>query len=300
MGKKVLVAYIPVLHQGYRMLFDHNPSFRTLYILDDPVLDSSREIQKDIRRLAPKLVRQSLVAWNLFDEIHVADSDTLQDLNQPDTTVLMPDEDISRLIAENFLSEASVQYSPIFLRWDRHKSNAEDPIDDTITVSQDQLAASLLDEAAQEAARSSDIWRRVGALIVKDGKVLSKSHNQATPTVHSSWMYGDPRNNYSKGVGIEKSVFIHAEARLIGEAAKQGQSLEGADMYVTTFPCPPCAMLIAESGIRQLFFSSGYAVLDGRNILEAKGIKIIRVEGDNADTSASASEAHTNIPYPEK
>lgn len=277
-------------------MFEQNPSFRSLFILDDTILDGFREIQKDIRRLKPSLARQSLVAWNLFHDISVADEGSLRTLNDADIIVLMPDEDISHAVAKRYFPDASTRYASVFLRWDRHKSNAEDPVDADVTVSTEELSAALLDEAQQEAEKSSDIWRRVGALIARDGHVISKAHNQATPTVHSSWMYGDPRNNYSKGADIEKSVFMHAEARLIAMAARQGQSLEGADMYVTTYPCPPCAMLIAESGIKRLFFAGGYAILDGRNILEAKGIEIIRVTGQESHPK----EPHTHIPYPEK
>ena len=56
---------------------------------------------------------------------------------------------------------------------------------------------------------------------------------------------GDPRSDFSKGVNVELSLFFHSEAQLIAEAAKKGISLEGASMYATTFPCPPCAKLIA-------------------------------------------------------
>ena len=55
-------------------------------------------------------------------------------------------------------------------------------------------------------------------------------------------------------------------------------------MYVTTFPCPTCAKLIAYSGIKKLYAGGGYAVLDGELVLKAKGVKIIFVEPDAATT----------------
>jgi dCMP deaminase len=123
---------------------------------------------------------------------------------------------------------------------------------------------------------------------------LATAHNQATPTIHSSWMYGDPRNNYKKGADIEKSIFMHAEAQLVAKAAKEGTSLQGADLYVTTFPCPPCAMLIANSGIKRLYYASGYAVLDGKNVLQKQGVKIIKVESPEPLENPNAL-----VPYPE-
>jgi dCMP deaminase len=48
-------------------------------------------------------------------------------------------------------------------------------------------------------------------------------------------------------------------------------------MFVTDFPCPPCAKLIAGAGIAKLYFVEGYAVLDGQDVLEAAGVEIVQV-----------------------
>jgi dCMP deaminase len=88
---------------------------------------------------------------------------------------------------------------------------------------------------------------------------------------------GDPRSNFYKGVGFELSTATHAEARLIAQAARDGTSTEGAVMYVTDFPCPPCAKLIAAAGISRLYFRSGYAVLDGQQVLESAGVDLIQI-----------------------
>ena len=92
------------------------------------------------------------------------------------------------------------------------------------------------------------------------------------------YVNGDPRNNFHKGDHIEISTAIHAEAQMIAEAARKGVSLEGADMYVTVFPCPPCAKLIAFSGIKNLYCGGGYGVLDGEAVLKSKDVKIFFVE----------------------
>ena len=47
-------------------------------------------------------------------------------------------------------------------------------------------------------------------------------------------------------------------------------------MYVTDFPCPPCAKLIAAAGIARLYFREGYAVLDGSDVLEGAGIEVVQ------------------------
>ena len=47
-------------------------------------------------------------------------------------------------------------------------------------------------------------------------------------------------------------------------------------LYVTDFPCPPCAKLIAAAGVVRLYFRTGYAVLDGEQVLEAAGVEVLR------------------------
>lgn len=276
-------------------MLEDNPSFHSLYILGDEILDAFRSIQKDLRRLKPQLVRQSLTSWNLLDEIIVADESALRKLNKPDMTVLLPDEDISHELAKKLFPLATAEYAPIFLRWDRQRSNAKDPVEADEEIAEDDLSKSFFDAAEKESHKSSDIWRRVGAVIARDGKLLVKAHNQATPTPHSSWLYGDPRNNYNKGVTTDKTVFMHAEAKLIGKMARLGEVVDGTDLYVTTFPCPTCAMLIAESGIKRVFFNEGYATLDGHRVLKTAGIKIVRVLRAEAPVKDK-----TSVPYPEK
>src|SRR5690606_10170342 len=131
-----------------------------------------------------------------------------------------------------------------------------------------------------EANKSSDWWRRVGAAIVKDGGILVSAYNKHLPTEHTPYVNGDPRNAFSKGVNIELSSAIHAEALAISEMAKKGIPLEGTSMYVSTFPCPVCAKLIASSGIKKVYYYEGYSMLDGEDVLRSKGVEIIRVNLD--------------------
>ena len=51
-------------------------------------------------------------------------------------------------------------------------------------------------------------------------------------------------------------------------------------MYVTVFPCPPCAKIVAFSGIRKLYYAGGYSVLGQENILKSRGVEIIYVDLD--------------------
>lgn len=295
MARKVIIAYIPVIHQGYRRLLEANPEYHTLYIIDRSITSQYRHLQKEIRALEPQLVKQLLPCWNLLDEVSVIGKDGLEALATTDVDILMPDDEVSRDLATQYFNERTVNFYPVFLRWDRRKSEAQDPVDNTAVVSQDELARTMLNRAQQEAFKSSDIWRRVGAVLARKRQIISIASNQHRPTHFSPWLDGDVRTNFGRGAGIEMSTAQHAESCVIADAARRGVALEGADLYVTTFPCPPCAMLIAYSGVKRLYFAQGYAVLDGKRVLDDQGVEIIHVP---IKLAQDRPEAYA--PYPEK
>ena len=105
---------------------------------------------------------------------------------------------------------------------------------------------------------------------------MRAAHNEHNPHPLSAYAAGDPRSNFFKGVGYDLSTATHAEARLIADAAREGRATAGAELYVTDFPCPTCAKLIAAAGVAKLWFREGYAVLDGQDVLEAAGVEILR------------------------
>ncbi|OGL33283.1 hypothetical protein A3F64_02140 [Candidatus Saccharibacteria bacterium RIFCSPHIGHO2_12_FULL_42_8] len=294
MPAKIIVAYVPVLHAGYKKFFDQNPEAKKLYLLGPGIIKSFRPIQKDARALTPQSAKNALQGWERFNEIQIIEIEGLKALNSDVQEVFMPNEDISHELAHTYLTKSKVTFFPIFLRWDRKSSNAKDTVTADITISKDTFDKAALKTAYKESEKSSDIWRRVGAVLTKNGKVIAAAYNQSTPSIYSASTLGDPRNNFNKGTDIDRSIFIHAEAKLIAEAAKEGVKLEGLDLYVTTFPCPTCAKLIAFSGIERLFFTEGYGVLDGENVLKTHNVQLIKVDVE------PPQDTQSSLPYPEK
>lgn len=275
---RTLVAYVPVLHEGYRRFFEKYEDPKQLYIFGPEILSEYQWLAKEIRQLDPELMAQAIRALNIFETVEVLTPQKTKELNKKDAMIVLPDEDVSRDLAQKYFSDATVSFDPIFLRWDKHNSIAEKPIVPDEQITRDEFARKMMQTLSVEGESSSDIWRRIGAAIVKDGKIVLQRHNVHVPSEHTPFVNGDPRNNFHRGDHIEISSSIHAEAGLIAEAAQKGIALEGADMYVTVFPCPPCAKLIAFSGIKDLYCAGGYAVLDGEEVLKSKGVKIIYVE----------------------
>jgi dCMP deaminase len=141
----------------------------------------------------------------------------------------------------------------------------------------DPLLVELARAAGEAAGASIDWWRQVGAALrLADGELMSAT-NVHTPHPLTPYAVGDPRANLYKGVGLELSTATHAEAGLIARAARKGKATKGGVMFVSDFPCPPCAKLIAGAGIAKLYYVEGYAVLDGQDVLETAGVEIVQL-----------------------
>jgi len=275
--KTVLIAYVPVLHEGYRQLFLKYKS-ADLYILGQELIGEFTHLQKEIRQLAPEIIQTSIEKWGIEGDINILNKKELTGLQDEDILIVVPDEDIMQELVVKYLNDKKVQHEPLFLRWDKHKSMEERPVEVDQKISKKEFDKNIIKRLKQESEKSSDWWRRIGAAVIKEGKIILVSHNEHQPSPHSPWALGDPRNNFHKGVGIEYSTSIHAEAKLVAEAARQGLALDGCDMYVTVFPCPACAKQIAFAGIKRLFYAGGYSVLDQERVLKSKGIEIIYIE----------------------
>jgi len=275
---RTLVAYVPVLHEGYLRFFNKHEGPKELFIFGPDFIEHDRELSRDIRQLAPNHMQKALESLGIFERVGVLGLANVKDLNQKEREIILPDEEVSRELAHTHFPDARVSFDPIFLRWDKHNALAEKPVIPEERVTHEEFHRRIMTEAQKAALQSSDNWRQVGGVIVKDGEVILTAFNKHVPSEHAPYISGDPRNNFRRGLHIEISSAFHAEAALIAEAARRGISIEGTSMYATVFPCPPCAKLIAHSGIQTLYCAGGYGVLDGEDILKAKGVNIVFVE----------------------
>ena len=283
---QVAVAYVPVLHEGYRRFVEAHASGRRMFVAGRDLYEDYRPLAKDIRALDPELVARAIESWGVCESVAVLDTGGAVLLASEDPAIVLPAEDVSYRIVERFFPRCAVRYETAFLRWDKTR---------TVQLLEPRAARAagpgeLAALAEGEAARSVDWWRQVGAAIRFADGTFAAAANEHGPHPQAPYAAGDPRSNFFKGVNLELSTATHAEARLIAEAARAGRSTEGATVYVTDFPCPPCAKLLAAAGIRRLLFRTGYAVLDGQDVLEAAGVELIRVSEPAEEPSAAAGE----------
>jgi dCMP deaminase len=270
------VAYVPVLHEGYRRFLERHAAGGPFWVIGRELYTDYRPLAKDVRALDPSLVADAVRAWDLCSSVEVLDVAGAERLAASGASLVLPAEDVSYQLVERFFGRCPVRYDTVFLRWDKTRTVQllEPSVSGTVSV-EDALAD--VGVAAETAARGSvDWWRQVGAAIrFASGEVRAVS-NQHGPHQLSAYAVGDPRSNFYKGVELELSTATHAEARLIAEAARDGLSTRDAVVYVTDFPCPPCAKLLAAAGISRLYFRTGYAVLDGSDALEDAGIEVVQ------------------------
>ncbi len=274
---RVAVAYVPILHEGYRRFFEAHARGGRLLVVGAELYVDYRPLAKDIRALPAELIASAVSAWGLCTEVAVLDADGARALAQESARIVMPAEDVSYQLAERFFERCEVLFDTVFLRWDKTRTAQLLRPRPQRTVPATELYADLAQAAEAAAASSVDWWRRVGAAIRLQSGEVRASANVHNPHPLSAYAAGDPRANFYKGVGLELSTATHAEAALISQAARDGLATQGAVLYVTDFPCPPCAKLIAAAGIAKLYFREGYAVLDGQDVLDDAGVEVVQV-----------------------
>lgn len=273
-----LVCYIPVLHQGYFQFFK-NYQGSCLYILGQDLIDEFTGLHREIRALDPDIAKKAIEGFGIFDQIEILTIEQQPSLNQFNRIVL-PDEEISRRFAEKYLKDRTIKFISVFLRWDEKNVLSQKPVGFD-RVSHDPFDCEMVARSMLISRESSCWWRHVGAIIVKDKRIIFEAKNQHVPSEHMPYINGDPRDFVEAGKLSHFASSLHAEQRIIAEAAKKGVSLSGVSIYLTVFPCPACSKLIAYSGISHCYFAGGHASLDGQEILKINNVEIIYVPQKN-------------------
>jgi len=129
------------------------------------------------------------------------------------------------------------------------------------------------------AKRSTCLRRAVGAVIVKDKRILSTGYNGAPVNITHCSEVGCLREklNVPSGEKHELCRGIHAEQNAIIQAAFHGVSIKGATLYCTNLPCFICAKMIINAGIRNIYYVEGYADSMSEDMLKEADIQLMRL-----------------------
>lgn len=127
------------------------------------------------------------------------------------------------------------------------------------------------------ASRSTCLRQKVGAVIVKDKRILTTGYNGAPTGMPHCLDIGCLREQLKipSGERHELCRAVHAEQNAIIQAAYHGVSIKDSTLYTTHQPCIMCAKMIINAGIRKVVYGQRYADERGLNFLKEAGIEVI-------------------------
>jgi dCMP deaminase len=123
--------------------------------------------------------------------------------------------------------------------------------------------------AQEVATRSTCNRKHIGAVIIRDKTILSTGYNGSIRGLpHCDEVGHEMENDHCVRT-------IHAEANAIVQAAKNGVAIDGGEIFITASPCYNCFKMIANSGIRKIFFGEFYRDERIHNLSLKLGIELI-------------------------
>ena len=118
---------------------------------------------------------------------------------------------------------------------------------------------------------------KVGAIIVKDNRIISIGYN-GMPSGWDNTCENVIGYTNNEAVLKTKPEVLHAEANALAKVARSSESSEGATMFITHSPCFACAKLIYQSGIRKVYFGQHYRETNGVDFLQKCNIDVEQVD----------------------
>ncbi len=138
----------------------------------------------------------------------------------------------------------------------------------------------FLEIAELVAKRSTCLRRQVGAIIVKDKRILTTGYNGAPSGLTHCEQVGCLREKLKipSGERHELCRALHAEMNAILQAAHYGIGVTGSVVYCTSVPCIICAKMIVNSGIKRIVVRSDYPDKYAKKILKEAKVEVIKVK----------------------
>lgn len=144
----------------------------------------------------------------------------------------------------------------------------------------------LMQSASNWQHRSTCSRAQVGAVISREGRILSSGYNGAPAgmphcehgcTCHSMFASSDPgTHRYDCRVVDPCTASIHAEANAIIHAAKYGVEVDGAELHTTRMPCLNCAGMIINAGIKRVVYYEDHRETNGLTLLQQAGREVVK------------------------
>ena len=137
----------------------------------------------------------------------------------------------------------------------------------------------FLEVAHLVAKRATCLRRKVGAVLVKDKKILATGYNGAPSGLKHCIDIGCLREKLKipSGQRHELCNGLHAEQNVLLQAALYGISTKDSALYITNQPCVICAKMLINAGVKEIVISNGYPDKMARDFLREAKIKVRKV-----------------------
>lgn len=136
----------------------------------------------------------------------------------------------------------------------------------------------FMDIARKVATRSTCLRRRVGAVLVKDKRILTTGYNGPPAGLEHCEECLRDKMDVPSGQRMELSRAIHAEQNTLVQAARHGINVYGATLYCTTEPCFTCTKMLINAGIKKIVFLEEYPDPLSREMLQEAGVESIQFD----------------------
>ena len=133
--------------------------------------------------------------------------------------------------------------------------------------------SAFMDTAERFAQLSSAVRLKVGAVVVKDNRIISIGYN-GMPSGWTNECENIIQHSDDTVTTVTKDEVIHAEANAIIKLARDGESGNGASLFCTHAPCIHCAKLIHGAGIKTVYYRESYRDNLGLDFLEHCNIEV--------------------------
>jgi dCMP deaminase len=140
-----------------------------------------------------------------------------------------------------------------------------------------KFVEAYMDVAERFAQLSSAKRLQVGAIVVKDDRIISIGYNGMPSGWDNCCEHTIQHHELGTCTTVTKAEVLHAESNAVSKLAKNSESGLGATMFVTHSPCMDCAKLIYQSGIATVYYKHDYRSTQGIQFLEKSKLEVIKV-----------------------
>ncbi len=138
---------------------------------------------------------------------------------------------------------------------------------------------------AQVAQRATCTRRKIGAVLVKDKRILATGYNGAPSGLPHCDVAGCLREQRAIPSGTQHELCrgIHAEQNAVIQAARHGTAIDGSTVYCTHQPCVLCAKILINAGVQRIVYRESYPDALAAEMLDEAGVEVVCYAGGDGE-----------------